>query len=134
MEKIKIIVVDNDEDEQYFIKEGLDSLEEFELLAQVENGDSLMNWLENHPTELPDLILSDLNMPGRNGFDILSDIRAESSYRAIAVVITSNSSTEPIVARCKELGAIAYMVKPDSFIDYGPFLKNLYQVVRNQKQ
>ncbi|HWJ90446.1 MAG TPA: hypothetical protein VNR87_05005, partial [Flavisolibacter sp.] len=62
MKKYKIIIVENDEDERFFMKEGFDASGMFEIIAQMINGDALLEWLEENPGTLPDVILSDLNM------------------------------------------------------------------------
>ena len=129
MRKFKIIIVDNDEDEQFFMKEGFDKAGLFEVLAQVENGDELQQWLESNKTILPELILSDLNMPGKNGYDILTELKSNPVYNQIPIIITSTSSTPSIISKCLDLGASDYLVKPETFIDYVPFVKNLYQVI-----
>ena len=67
MKKYKIIIVENDEDEQMFMKEGFDSAGLFDIVGQVKNGDTLFEWLDENKNALPDIILSDLNMPGKNG-------------------------------------------------------------------
>ena len=127
MKKYSIIIVENDEDEQFFMKEGFDASGLFDILAQPKNGDILMEWLADHPNALPDVILSDLNMPGKNGYDILEEIKANPAYARIPVIITSTSSTTSTVQKCQSLGASDYLVKPDTFIAYKTFVENLYQ-------
>src|SRR4051812_19512848 len=97
MIKYKIIIVENDEDEQFFMKEGFDNAGLFQIMAQVRNGEGLLEWLHNNETNLPDVILSDLNMPGKNGYDIINEIRSSPSYHQIPVIITSTSSTKTII-------------------------------------
>jgi len=60
----------------------------------------------------PDLILLDLNLPGRNGHEILEEIRADSVLRAIPVVILSTSGAERDVRKAYSLGASSYVTKP----------------------
>jgi CheY-like chemotaxis protein len=127
--KYKIIVVENDEDELLFLKEGFNSVEEFELITMLKNGNALFEWLNDNANNLPDVILSDLNMPGKNGYDVLEGIRSDARYAHIPVVISSTSSTRSTIAKCMELGATEFLVKPDTFINYEPFLKQLYNIL-----
>ena len=127
MKKYKIILVENDEDERFFMKEGFAAVDLFEVLGEAENGDELLAWLDAHQTNLPDLILSDLNMPGKNGYDILTHLKAEPTYAAIPIVITSTSSTPMFREQCLALGATDYLVKPETFVDYGPFVEELHR-------
>ncbi|MER3464718.1 MAG: hypothetical protein C4329_10250 [Chitinophagaceae bacterium] len=66
MKKYRIIVVENDEDEQFFMREGFKTADLFKLVEMFKNDDILLEWLEAHRNHLPDIILSDLNMPGKN--------------------------------------------------------------------
>jgi CheY-like chemotaxis protein len=133
MKQYKIVVVENDEDEQMFMREAFQSNEGFNLQTMAWNGDTLMEWLRDHPDDLPDLILSDLNMPGMNGYDIIKAISNNPKYKHIPVVITSTSSTKSMIEKCLGMGAAEYMVKPDVFIEYTPFVGQLYQLVANKK-
>ena len=126
--KITIVVVENDEDEQFFIKQQFEASGLFILQAMVKNGDDLFEWMEARPGDLPDLILSDLNMPGMNGRQILREIRQSSLFSKIPVVITSTSTVKNVIEDCIEEGAAAYLVKPETFIDYGAFAEQLYQI------
>lgn len=126
MKKYRIIIVENEEDEQIFMKEGFDATGLFDILAQVKNGDTLLEWMEANPASLPDIILSDLNMPGKNGYDIIDAIKTTPSYSHIPVIITSTSSTPSIIKKCLDRGASDYIVKPDTFINYQPYVKELY--------
>lgn len=133
MRKYRIIIVENDEDEQFFMKEGFDKADLFDIVVQLRNGDELQDWLAEHPEQLPDLILSDLNMPGKNGYDILDDITQNPSLLHIPVIITSTSHTRSIIERCLSRGAADYLVKPETFVEYVPFVKNLYSVVQEKQ-
>lgn len=133
MKTYKIIVVENDEDEQFFMKEGFDSTGLFEIITMIKSGDELFEWLEANTDSQPDLILSDLNMPGKNGYDIIDEIKASPVYAAIPVVITSTSSTPTIIAKCLTRGAADYVVKPETFIEYVPYVQRLYQRITDKQ-
>lgn len=134
MRKYKIMLVENDEDEQFFMKEGFEKAGNlFQIIAQVRNGDHLLTWLEENPHELPDIILSDLNMPGRNGYDIIEVIRQSPLWSHIPVIITSTSSTRSIMDKCLALGAAEYIVKPETFIAYVPYVQQLHQMIEEKQ-
>jgi CheY-like chemotaxis protein len=133
MKKYKIILVENDEDEQLFMKEGFDEAGNFEILAQVKNGDTLFEWLEDHPGKLPDIVLSDLNMPGMNGYDIIEEMKSNPVYLHIPVIITSTSSTPSIIQKCIDKGAAAYVIKPETFVEYVPYVHNLYRLIQKEQ-
>ena len=129
MKKYRIAIVENDEDEQVFMNEGFQSSSQFEVVGLFDNGNKLMEWLDKQPAGLPEVVLSDLNMPGKNGYDIINEMRSNSRYREIPVIITSTSSTKVFIEKCLTYGAADYLVKPDTFVEYGDFVKKLYDVI-----
>lgn len=133
MKKYKIVLVENDEDEQVFMKEGFDAAGLFEIVAQVRNGDTLFEWLHENKNSLPDVILSDLNMPGKNGYDVINEIKTSPVYMHIPVVITSTSSTKTIIEKCLASGAADYVVKPETFVEYVPYVQNLYRRIEEKQ-
>lgn len=133
MRKYSIITVENDEDEQFFMKEGFDQTGLFDLVAQLSNGNDLHAWIRDNTGPLPDLILSDLNMPGKNGYDILDEFRNTPALSHIPVIITSTSYTKSIINKCLDKGAAEYLVKPDTFIEYVPFILNLHKIIEEKQ-
>jgi len=133
MKKYKIIIVENDEDEQLFMREGFDSAGLFDIVAQVRNGDTLFEWLNANKNTLPDVILSDLNMPGKNGYDVINEVKTNPLYTHIPVVITSTSSTKTIIEKCLSYGAADYIVKPETFVEYVPYVQNLYKRIEEKQ-
>jgi len=125
MKNIKIILVENDEDEQFFMKEAFEKNDVFTILAFACNGNELMTILNENDDHLPDLILSDLNMPGKNGYDILKELKADQKFAHIPIIITSTSSLKPVIDNCMKLGAAKFIQKPDTFVEYDDYVKRL---------
>jgi CheY-like chemotaxis protein len=133
MRKYKIIIVENDEDEQFFMKEGFDAAGLFDIIGQCRSGEDLFEWLSDHKAALPDIILTDLNMPGKNGYDIIEETKADPRYSHIPVIVTSTSSTKTIIEKCLNLGASDYIVKPETFVEYVPYVKFLHQRIEEKQ-
>lgn len=113
IEGIKILVVDDDKEDhmilnEYFLESGIDKNVMF-----VENGLKALEFLEaaedNH---LPKLVVLDLNMPVLNGSQTLLQLKQNSRYKNIPVIIYSTSESENEKRKCLSFGAIDYMVKP----------------------
>jgi CheY-like chemotaxis protein len=132
MRRYKIVIVENDEDEQFFMNEGFMTADVFDVLAILNNGDALFRWLTQNGNNLPDVILSDLNMPGKNGYDIITEIKSTPAYQHIPVIITSTSSTKSFIDKCLAYGAAAYIIKPETFVEYVPFAKNVFETIQQQ--
>jgi len=88
-------------------------LENF-LSAQYEvkhigNGQQALEWLE---LNIPDLIICDIEMPGMNGFDFLTQVRQRGFTRHTPVVMLSGKSESKERIKCYKLGAQDYLTKP----------------------
>jgi two-component system response regulator len=75
----------------------------------------------------PDLILLDLNLPRKDGREVLEDIKQDETLRHIPVVILSTSQSEQDIARSYRLGANAFVTKP---VDIDRF----FEVIRSLEQ
>ena len=75
----------------------------------------------------PDLILLDLNLPRKDGREVLQDLNQDEALRHIPVVVLSTSQSEQDIARCYRLGANAFVTKP---VDIDRF----FQVIRSLEQ
>lgn len=60
----------------------------------------------------PDLTLLDIRLPGKSGFDVLSDIRGDNGLKTLRVVLVSGSKADCDRDRAMEMGACAYYQKP----------------------
>ena len=66
----------------------------------------------------PDLILLDLNLPRKDGREVLAEIKADNSLRSIPVVILTTSSAEEDIVRTYNLHANCYITKPVDFTQF----------------
>ncbi|WP_298737366.1 response regulator [uncultured Chitinophaga sp.] len=127
MKKLNIMLVENDEDEQLFMKEGFQSTNLFNIIAVASSGDEAYKVITGEQLPLPDLIVSDLNMPGKNGLDLLHDIKKDPKLLHIPVIIISTSFTSTIINKCMSSGAHAFHTKPNTFVEYDKFAEKIYQ-------
>ena len=88
MDRIKLILVDNDPDELYFMEKGFGSSDLYEIVGEFSNGDDLMDFLYES-RRLPDLVITDLNMPGKSGIEIAREITLNSNFAFIKVIVLS---------------------------------------------
>lgn len=126
-EKLRIALVDDDEDDRLFFADALQALQMDTELLEFENGKDCIQYLEGCTGSLPNLIFLDLNMPVMNGFECLELIRKETGLSEIMIAIYSTSSSEHDIEETFSKGANIYIKKPSSFKD----LKNsLQQVIK----
>ena len=123
--KIRVVLVEDNEDERMFMKEGFLQTGLYDIVGEAENGDEMLGLLNSTPS-LPDVIISDLNMPVRNGYEVIMDTKTNSSLSHIPVIILTTAPLKPYADRCIKLGACAYYTKPDTFLEYKEFAEKIY--------
>lgn len=125
--KLKIILVDDDEDDRAFFADALQGLDMDTELLEFKNGRDCINFLEDSDDDFPNLVFLDLNMPVMNGFECLKQIRNIDRFSEVMIAIYSTSSSESDIEETFSNGANIYIKKPSSFKD----LKNsLKQVIK----
>ncbi|MDE2144597.1 MAG: response regulator [Patescibacteria group bacterium] len=83
-------------------------------VSKAVDGEEAVNFLKQNK---PDLVLLDLILPKKSGFQVLEEMKGDPLIKEAPVIIISNLSQESDVARGKELGAIEYYVKARTSID-----------------
>jgi DNA-binding response OmpR family regulator len=102
----KILIIEDEGTLSFLLSKALKS-SGFEVEKAI-NGEE---GIEKIKTTKPDLILLDLLLPGMDGFDFLANLKQNSEYGFIPVIVISNLSTEDAMRRALELGAAKYLVK-----------------------
>ncbi len=100
------------EDDKFIARAYKDGLEQAGFnVAVAENGAVAMDIVK---TEAPRLILLDLIMPEKDGFEVLAELKMDKALARIPVVILSNLGQSSDIRKAKDLGAIDYLIKADS--------------------
>ena len=116
-EDLLIFSVDDDKDERFFIKEAFCELVDESQLRFFSNGIELIDTLTKGQM-MPDVRFIDLNMPLMSGREALDLIKKNPSWKDIPVVIFSTSNYDQDSVRCIEAGAMRYICKPSSMMEY----------------
>lgn len=112
-----IFLTDDDPDDCLLFSEALQEIyspEEAQLTI-TNDGVKLMQTLEEKVPPAPQIIFLDLNMPRKNGFECLEEIRKDPKLKDIPVIIFSTTSNNDIVNRTYLQGANYYICKPQSY-------------------
>lgn len=120
---IEILLVEDNPGDVRLTKEALKEAKVGNNLHVVEDGVAAMQFLnregEFNEVPRPDLILLDLNLPKKDGREVLEEIKADDSLKTIPVVVLTTSHAEEDIVRSYNLHANCYVTKPvdlDQFI------------------
>jgi CheY-like chemotaxis protein len=120
MEEIFILIAEDDADDRFLLQSAFEENGFTDKLHFVENGIELLEYLNtlipnNSGAKVPHFILLDLNMPKKDGREVLKEIKQNPVLKRIPVIILSTTNNEQDMKRCYELGANSYITKPNSF-------------------
>jgi CheY-like chemotaxis protein len=110
-----VFLADDDPDDRFLFEEALKEINDATNVTMAYDGEHLMNILDMHASPHPEMIFLDLNMPRKNGFECLQEIRQKDKYKNIPVVVFSTSCQQDAIKQMYEHGASYYICKPDSF-------------------
>ncbi|GAA1278117.1 response regulator [Sphaerisporangium rubeum] len=126
---IDVLLVEDDPGDVLLTKEAFEHNKVQNKLHVVSDGEQAMAFLRNEgeyaDTPRPDLILLDLNLPRKDGREVLEDIKADATLRSIPVVVLTTSEAEEDILRSYHLHANAYVAKP---VDFDQFIKVVRQI------
>ncbi len=119
---ITILLAEDDPDDRFIVAEAFEESRLANKLHIAEDGEELMDYLNCRGKyasmknwSLPGLILLDLNMPRKDGREALKEIKADSRFRRIPIVILTTSKAEEDIVRSYDLGVNSFITKPVSF-------------------
>ena len=128
-EPITILLVEDNPGDVRLTREAFEAANFEHRLHVVPTGDDAIDFLthqgEHATAPYPDLVLLDLNLPGKNGDEVLGSIRENPQLTRLPVLmLTSSVASEDIVA-CYEATANAYLTKPSDFDEFVSLVKAL---------
>jgi CheY-like chemotaxis protein len=109
-----IVLVDDDRDDHEIFKAACALLDRTLEVLGFENGEEALQTL-SIMQKPPDMIFLDLNMPRRNGIEVLEELKQSKQLQKIPVVIYSTSFDLRVKDKCESLGAAEIMEKPGCF-------------------
>ena len=111
-----VFIVDDDSDDRESIRDAFLENKHNQEYVFMKSGDQLIDHLASVPKGAkPVVILLDLNMPGKDGRDVLKEIKGNKELRGIPVIVLTTSSSEKDREASYELGANCFVTKPDSY-------------------
>lgn len=129
VEPIDVLLVEDDPGDVVLIQEAFEHNKVQNRLAIVSDGVEAVAYLrrdgEFADAPRPDLVLLDLNLPRKDGREVLAEIKADDDLAAIPVVVLTTSEAEEDILRSYKLHANAYVSKP---VDFDRFIEVVRQI------
>jgi len=137
-----VLLADDDPNDVFLLQRAFQKTNIANPLRVVRDGEEAMAYLsgqdqyadrQRHP--LPVLLLLDLKMPRKSGFEVLRWLRQQSGLKRLPVVVLTSSNQSPDINKAFDLGANSYIVKPGGFDSLVEMVKNLnlYWLILNEK-
>jgi len=133
---IEILLVEDNPGDVRLTKEALADAKVANHLGVASDGVEALDYLRKvgkyHDVTRPDLILLDLNLPKKDGRQVLDEIKADESLRRIPVVVITSSEAEQDIVRSYDLHANCYVSKPldlSRFISVVKSVENFWMTI-----
>lgn len=126
---IEILLVEDNPADVRLTKEALKEGKVLNNLFEVQDGVEAMKYLRNigeyAGRTRPDLILLDLNMPRKDGREVLAEIKADADFKRIPVVVLTTSKAEEDILKSYDLYANCYITKPVDLTQFIEVVKTI---------
>jgi CheY-like chemotaxis protein len=127
----EILMVEDSHVDVLMTREAFEQARLINTLHVVEDGVKAMQFLrqeaEYASSPRPDLILLDLNLPRKNGHEVLAEIKTDPDLKAIPIVILTTSQAEKDILEAYDLHANCYIVKPVGFENFVEAVRSIQQ-------
>lgn len=123
-----ILLIEDNPADVLLTKEAFKECEKIHFVVSVKDGIEAIKYLSNsisQSNKLPDLILLDLNLPKKDGRDVLKDIKYNPNFEHIPVIVLSTSKNEQDVLETYSHKANCYISKPVELEDFFIIIKNI---------
>ncbi|MDQ3815719.1 MAG: response regulator [Armatimonadota bacterium] len=127
--KVDVLLVEDNEDHIFLASRALHNSGLPLNLYVVRDGEEALEFIyqtgAHREAPRPDLILLDIKLPGRDGFEVLQELKTNESFKAIPIVMLTSSGADTDVSRAYVLGANSYITKP---VDISELVAKLRQI------
>lgn len=128
---MRILFIEDNDQDAFLVRQAIEPLGDAVSIEIVTDGFAALKYLRRQaPFETvtaPDLVLLDINLPGRDGFELLDEIKADPALQHLAVLMFSTSDLEDDIRMSFARGASSYLVKPGSFKELQRLLSETIQ-------
>ena len=122
-----VLLVEDNPDDVVMIREAFEQALTPIQLYVVSQGEQAMKFVRRTDADAPrpSLILLDLNLPIRNGLDVLAELKGDTEFLSIPIVVLTTSQAPEDIQRCYSLHANAYIIKPSDYDGFADVIKQV---------
>jgi len=120
-----LLLAEDDDDDYLIFEIALEKTKFLYKLSRAQDGEILLRLLSEN---IPDILFLDLQMPRKDGHQCILEIRANSRYDSLPVVVYSSRSDPNNIERCYRAGSNFFTIKPDSVNDLTAVLNHLLSI------
>ena len=133
LKQLNVLLADDDIDDCNFFKKALIELPLPTLLTTVHDGEELMEILRRDTDELPHVIFLDINMPRKNGFECLAEVKLSKRLKQLPVIVFSTSFEQEVVNLLYKNGAQYFIRKPSDFSQFKQIIEHTLLLIMKEK-
>jgi CheY-like chemotaxis protein len=134
LSSLHILIAEDNLDDLYLITESFKKHKTFSKISSARNGVDLIEFLHKNQDNLPHVILTDINMPKKDGLEALEEIFHNSDFCRIPVFIYSSTLNPVYEEKGKQFGAIGYLIKPFDLLDYDEIPYKIIYALQQKQQ
>jgi two-component system, chemotaxis family, response regulator Rcp1 len=132
---IEILLVEDNPGDVRLIEEALKDSKRISKIHVVTDGveasDFLFKKKNHHAARVPDLIILDINLPKKDGIELLTEIKEDEKLKKIPVVMLTSSKAEDDILKTYKLHASCYITKPSDFNNFIEKVKAIEDLIKN---
>jgi CheY-like chemotaxis protein len=129
-----ILLVEDVDSDAHLVEAALAELDDQITVFRVENVELALKFFlksaEFSETPRADLVLLDINLPGKNGYDLLETMQSDAGLKGIRVVILSTAGNPTDRAKSLSLGAVGHIGKPWTYTGYEEAAREILQMIQ----
>ena len=129
-EPVEILLVEDNDDDALMTQEAFGQANVVNNIHRVKDGEEAMAYLRKQgqykTAQLPGLVLLDIAMPKRDGFQVLQEIKADPKLKHLPIIMLTTSSREEDIVKSYSQGACSYVTKPVGFQRFSEVVRQFH--------
>jgi CheY-like chemotaxis protein len=126
VKNFRLVLVENDDNDVFFLERALQRAALLFSFTWLSDGQEAIDYFSRlEPSALPDLILLDVKIPGRDGFEVLEWLRQQPDFRQRPVMMFTSSDDPGDIRRARALGANQFLTKRSDYSEVVEVLSRL---------